>query len=143
MGRLLFSIRGYFGRHALRQHETCASRRLRSKREDKAVWTGSPTTSIIWIPDVSDRKRKSRCLCIRFSIQPCYRHRMQRTLKFHYHENQAMTMYPSFYPRGIVTNSQNDIIVTDPQNNCVHIIDHVGQFIRFISSTEILLKAPY
>ena len=37
MGRLLFNIRGYFGRHALRQHETWASRRLPSKRKDKGV----------------------------------------------------------------------------------------------------------
>ena len=65
------------------------------------------------------------------------------SLKFHYHGNQAMTMYPTFYPRGIATNSQFDILVADQENNCVHIIDHIGQFIRFISSKEIPLKAPY
>ena len=65
------------------------------------------------------------------------------TLKFHYHGNKAMAMYPTFYPRGIATNSQCEILVADQENNCVHIIDRVGRFIRFVSSKEIHLKAPY
>ena len=64
------------------------------------------------------------------------------TLKFHYHGNKAMALYPTFYPRGIATNSQCDILVADQENNCVHIIDHMGQFIRFIYSNEITLKEP-
>ena len=61
----------------------------------------------------------------------------------YYHGNQAMAIYPTFYQRGIATNSQCDILVADQENNCVHIIDTMGQFIRFISSKEIPLKAPF
>nr|XP_022312329.1 uncharacterized protein LOC111117483 [Crassostrea virginica] len=47
----------------------------------------------------------------------------------------------SFGPRGIVTDALSQIIVTDIENNCLHILDQNGQFLRCVD--ECGLKDPY
>ncbi|XP_061195008.1 tripartite motif-containing protein 55-like [Saccostrea echinata] len=49
-------------------------------------------------------------------------------LRFRYTGHTA----PSFCPRGITTDSQGHILIADDNNDCVHIIDQDGQFLRFI-----------
>ena len=50
--------------------------------------------------------------------------------------NRAM----SFGPRGIVTDSLSHIIMTDYNNDCLHILDQYGQFLRCVD--DIGLKNP-
>ena len=38
----------------------------------------------------------------------------------------------SFDPRGIVTDALSQIIVADSYNNCLHILDQNGQFLRCV-----------
>lgn len=64
------------------------------------------------------------------------------TFKFHYHGKQAAATYPTFYPKGIATNSQANILIADQENNCVHILDPIGQLVSFIS-TGCSLMEPY
>ena len=47
----------------------------------------------------------------------------------------------SFDPRGIVTDYMNQIIVTDINNKCLHILDHNGQFLRCVDDCG--LDSPY
>nr|XP_022311589.1 uncharacterized protein LOC111116857 [Crassostrea virginica] len=47
----------------------------------------------------------------------------------------------SFDPRGIVTDALSQIIVTDYNNHCLHILDQNGQFLRCVDNCG--LKEPY
>ena len=47
----------------------------------------------------------------------------------------------SFGPRGIVTDALSQIIVADFNNNCLHILDKNGQFLRCVDDCG--LKKPY
>ncbi|XP_062622243.1 tripartite motif-containing protein 2-like [Saccostrea cucullata] len=56
------------------------------------------------------------------------------------------TSYPkcsgtSFYPLGITTDSQNQILISDCLNHQIHLIDQDGQFLRFIFNED--LYNPY
>ncbi|XP_062579087.1 uncharacterized protein LOC134241010 [Saccostrea cucullata] len=62
-------------------------------------------------------------------------------LKFHYNGKQVLRKYPAFCPKGITTDSQCHILVADQQNNCIHILDRIGQLVSFI--TDISLDEPY
>ena len=52
-------------------------------------------------------------------------------LRFRY-TGPPSTPRESFYPRGITTDSQANILISDYNNHRIHIIDQNGQFLSFI-----------
>ncbi|XP_062618412.1 uncharacterized protein LOC134280007 [Saccostrea cucullata] len=53
-------------------------------------------------------------------------------LRFRYTGHTPAPKNEPFGPHGISTDSQSHILTADMNNNCVHIIDHNGQFLAFI-----------
>jgi hypothetical protein len=53
-------------------------------------------------------------------------------LRFRYTGHTPAPQNKPFSPRGIITDSQSHIITSDPNNDCIHIIDQDGQYLRYI-----------
>ena len=54
-------------------------------------------------------------------------------VRFRYHGTAAKRKAP-FIPRSNVTDSRNHIIVADCNNDCLHILDQSGNFLRCVDS---------
>ncbi|XP_062571646.1 E3 ubiquitin-protein ligase TRIM71-like [Saccostrea cucullata] len=54
-------------------------------------------------------------------------------LRFRYTGHIPAPKYQPFNPRGITTDSQSHILTADVKNDCVHLIDQDGQFLRYIA----------
>ncbi|XP_062598793.1 uncharacterized protein LOC134260230 [Saccostrea cucullata] len=53
-------------------------------------------------------------------------------LRFRYPGHTPAPKNKTFNPRGITTDSQSHILIADHNNDCVHIIDQDGQFLRYL-----------
>ncbi|XP_061186875.1 uncharacterized protein LOC133195003 [Saccostrea echinata] len=62
-------------------------------------------------------------------------------LRFRYIGQCSTTKKLPFNPRGITTDSQCQILTSDRINNCIHILDQNGQFLRYIDNCD--FKDPY
>lgn len=61
-------------------------------------------------------------------------------LRFKYTVPPSPTKEP-FCPKGVCTDSQSRILIADKANDCIHILDQNGQFLRYIDNCD--LHEPY
>jgi hypothetical protein len=66
---------------------------------------------------------------------------VNREGKFRFSYDGSIRAKKPFTPRGVTTDSMCHILIADPDNHVIHIIDHNGQFLQFVEN--IILRKPH